>query len=778
MDETDAFRRPRSVRRWHSGFGRASGPATSEGGDAMQTKSVWGLFLLCVLIVGVWAPGAVLAVPTLLEAQPGELDLEGRPGETVMGQVTISGGVPAAYEVKADIGTAELDGDTVLFSFTIPQQPDRGSYAGTITVVDAENQETIEVPVTVRVIAEPVVLQGPSVLTGKPGEEVSATVVVVQGDAPFALSVDRGVLSKQSGVSLQEPVEYRFTIPQDAKPGQTFGVTVTATSALDAVGEASFTVEVVGNARPVVLDVPAGIEARAGETVQAQIRVIEGDPPFTLSVSAGQLDRTTEVGLNDPVRFTYTVPADAQAGDRISVRVSAVSALGGTGEAVFRIAVSASLADVLESLGRTPPQREMGRVIGTVCSGGTAGPNFQRDCNALVSAALGGDPNASQALAQVTPDQVSAPTDASQTAMQTQMRNLGRRLAALRAGARGFSVSGLSFSLDGQPIRLAALSSALLDGVFNASEAETARSPLGTVAGGRLGVFINGDVRFGNRDRTDRVEGFDFDTYGITAGVDYRFTDSLVAGLSLGYTNSSLDIDGSRGSLDSDGWTGSVYGTWYKDLDAKRSLYVDGLISYGALGYDQLRSVRYGFQTGSRVDQGLNADFDGSQWAFSIGGGYRMQRGALSFGPVARLEYVSASIDGYDEKARDPSAPGSGWRVHIDGQDVDSLTTRVGLDLSYAMSQSWGVFVPQLTADWVHEFKLDADPVVGYFVEDSSRTLFRLAVDGPDRDYFNLGVGAVAQLPYGMSGYVFYRKLLGYDTLSVDSISFGLRMEF
>jgi outer membrane autotransporter protein len=116
--------------------------------------------------------------------------------------------------------------------------------------------------------------------------------------------------------------------------------------------------------------------------------------------------------------------------------------------------------------------------------------------------------------------------------------------------------------------------------------------------------------------------------------------------------------------------------------------------------------------------------------------------------------------------------------VHIGDQDVESLTTRLGLDLSYAMSQPWGVLVPQLTIDWVHEFGLDGDPVVGYFVEDPTREPFRLEVDDPDRDYFNLGVGAVAQLPHGMSGYVFYRKLLGYDVLSMDSVSLGLRLEF
>lgn len=653
--------------------------------DLFARTGLWG-----ALMAALWSVISLGHAAESVVADPPRLDLQGRPGEVVQAEITLS---QAFYpNVQADLGTVALQGDgdtvpfTVVFRFTIPQSPDRVLYEGTIVVMDmrlSKTPDVIEIPVTVRVLTEPVVLQGPAALSGRPGDTVSGVV-----------------------------------------------------------------------------------------------RVVQGDPPFDLQVSRGALDRSSGIGLDDPVTFTFTIPETAKPGERFPVRVVGFSALDERGELEFTILVRESAADLLESLGRTPSQREMGRVIGTVCSQGLAGENLQRDCDALIRAAEIQDPNAAVALAQVTPDQVYAPADASQTAMQAQMRNIGARLAALRAGARGISLSGFSLSFNGQPLQLAALSSAFMNGGFSASAGDGGVSGLGTSAGGRLGVFINGDVRFGSRDRTALTEGFDFNTYGITAGVDYRFLDTFVAGVSVGYTNKTLDIDGSRGELDSDGWTGSLYGTWYKDLDERNSLYLDGLFSYGALGHDQTRALRYAFGNGTRVDQRIRADFDSSQWSLSLGGGYRWQRSALSVGPVARLEYVSASIDGYDETVRDPSVPGGGWRVHIGAQDVESLTTRLGVDLSYAMSQPWGVLVPQLTLDWVHEFKLDPDPLVGHFLEDPARTPFLLQVDAPDRDYFNLGIGAVAQLPHGMSGFVFYRKLLGYDILSMDSISFGLRMEF
>ncbi|RMD64776.1 autotransporter outer membrane beta-barrel domain-containing protein [Candidatus Parcubacteria bacterium] len=672
-----------------------------------------------------------------------------------------------------------MEGNQVFFSFTIPDPPPQTLFTGTIVIFELGNQElvrapeSVQVPVTIQVIAEPVILDVPSRLSGLPGETVSGTITVIQGDPPFSLTVSAGQLSRSTGVGLQEPVTFTYTIPPDATPGQSITILVTASSVLDQIGEATITVDVLQQkAQPVVIEVPRQLEGAPGETVSGTIRVVEGDAPFSLSVDRGKLSKSSNVGLNEPVTYRFTIPTDAKLGERFPVTVTATSRLGESGMADFDIVVSQSAVDLLGSLAKTPPQREMGRVIGVVCPKQVAGGNLQRDCDALIQAAAQQDPSAGEALAQVTPDQVSAPIDASQTAMQIQMRNIGARLAALRAGAQGIALSGLSFSLNGQPIQLAALGS----GWMNA--ADTKGSPLGTLAGGRLGVFVNGDVRLGSRDRTDLTEGFEFDTYGVTLGADYRFQDTFVAGTSIGYANNSIDIDEGRGELDSDGWSGSLYATWYKDFDARNGIYVDGLTTYGTLEYDQIRAIRYRLQTGTQVNQELSGDFDGSQWAFSFGGGYRWQQGALSVGPVLYLDYISASVDGYNETARDPSAPGSGWRIHISDQDIESLTTKLGLDLNYAMNKSWGVLVPQLKLDWVHEFKLDADSITGYFIEDPTREAFQLEVDRPDRDYLYFGIGAVMQLTRGLSGHVFYRKLLGHDTLNMDSISLGLRMEF
>src|SRR2546422_944331 len=73
---------------------------------------------------------------------------------------------------------------------------------------------------------------------------------------------------------------------------------------------------------------------------------------------------------------------------------------------------------------------------------------------------------------------------------------------------------------------------------------------------GRLSAFLNGSFSTGKLDATDREAGFDFDSGGVTAGVDYRLTPNLVLGVAFGYVRTSADFSQSGGKLDSDDFSG------------------------------------------------------------------------------------------------------------------------------------------------------------------------------------------------------------------------------
>ena len=68
----------------------------------------------------------------------------------------------------------------------------------------------------------------------------------------------------------------------------------------------------------------------------------------------------------------------------------------------------------------------------------------------------------------------------------------------------------------------------------------------------RWGVFFTGSGEFTHVGGTANASGFDLDSGGVTAGVDYRFTDKFAAGISLGYMNTKASLS-NGGKVDVDG---------------------------------------------------------------------------------------------------------------------------------------------------------------------------------------------------------------------------------
>ena len=52
---------------------------------------------------------------------------------------------------------------------------------------------------------------------------------------------------------------------------------------------------------------------------------------------------------------------------------------------------------------------------------------------------------------------------------------------------------------------------------------------------------------------------------------------------------------------------------------------------------------------------------DGDERLLALTVGFQVARGAASFDPYARVEFVDAHSDGYSEVSRNPTGPGGGW---------------------------------------------------------------------------------------------------------------------
>ena len=234
---------------------------------------------------------------------------------------------------------------------------------------------------------------------------------------------------------------------------------------------------------------------------------------------------------------------------------------------------------------------------------------------------------------------------------------------------------------------------------------------------GRLGVFINGSMGTGDRDRTAYEPGFDYDAYTMTAGVDYRFTNNLVIGTAFGYSSAEADIDLDGGNIESDGYGGLLYATYFVG-----EFYMDIIGMVGKKDYSIVRNVDYSiveFTGGgtTTVDQTFTGDPDATEYGFSAGVGYNFFKWGFTFQPYGQLNYLDTEIGGYTESLDNANTDaGFGLALAFEDQSITSLISSFGGRLSYAVTTSLAVLIPQISFDWQHEYENDSRNITARFV--------------------------------------------------------------
>lgn len=330
-------------------------------------------------------------------------------------------------------------------------------------------------------------------------------------------------------------------------------------------------------------------------------------------------------------------------------------------------------------------------------------------------------------------------------ASTTQLRALERITEHLR-DTRDYRRSS------GQESASTAAASLRLVGLF-LSEAGSSESA-SDVAFGRWNSFSNLEYSFGDHDGTTYTPAHDISMIGWLAGADYRLSSDVVVGVSLGYLKSKNDYFTNTGELELDGYSLSGLGVWY----ILPSWYVDGLARIGWNEYNTNRPTSGGIAHG---------DSDGAQFTLSLGSGYEFHRGGLSMGPRVRFKYTKANIDAYREHG--PAA------LVYEDQDIQSLTSNIGFEATYAVNTDFGVVVPQFNLEWTHEFKADPDAVAARLAAGGAR--FLVPVDHRDEDFYRAGLGASVILSAGRIVYLWYETALSRAHRDEHTITLGVRLE-
>jgi outer membrane autotransporter protein len=232
-----------------------------------------------------------------------------------------------------------------------------------------------------------------------------------------------------------------------------------------------------------------------------------------------------------------------------------------------------------------------------------------------------------------------------------------------------------------------------------------------------------------------------------------------VIGGALSYSHTFGDFDDGGGDFDVDSFGGLLYGSYYPS-DAS---YIDAVI--GLAAKDQKldrRVVANNLILGNAEGDTIGFEFQGS-----LSAGYDFTFDNITVGPRVGVNYLRTEMDGFTET-------GNPLALSYEDQVEDSLTTTVGIQGSVAISTGFGVVVPQVSAEYVHEF-LNDRRTIDAFALDGTPVSF--VTDPPDRDYFNVGGGVVFVLPDGIAPFLNYSAQVANRFEELHTVTAGVRLE-
>jgi outer membrane autotransporter protein len=224
-----------------------------------------------------------------------------------------------------------------------------------------------------------------------------------------------------------------------------------------------------------------------------------------------------------------------------------------------------------------------------------------------------------------------------------------------------------------------------------------------------------------------------------------------------------------EGALDTDAYALSFYGSVY----AAKNFYFDAIVNAASSSFAAERNISYADGVGL-VTADARGDTSGLTLSVGASAGYDVLIAGLTVSPNIGAFYIDATVDAFTERGA------GGLNFIYDRQDFQSLTVNLGLRATYSLNLPWGVALPHLRVDYVRELEDDADVFGVRLASDpdgSAAPPILIETANPDPSYWRLAGGFSVQLRHGISGYIEYQRLQGYEAITFQDLSVGLRLQ-
>ncbi|MFZ5635352.1 MAG: putative Ig domain-containing protein [Pseudomonadota bacterium] len=675
-----------------------NGLTLTSGGALSGTTTTSGTFNFTVTATdnfgqtGSRAYTVVVAVPTIT-LTPATLP-GGTAGTAYTQTLTIAGGIaPYTVTQTGALPTGlTFNAATRTFSGTPTQS---GTFNISVTVTDSTGGTAATVTNNYTLtIAVPTLTLTPAAGAlpgGTAGTAYTQTFTASGGIAPYAYAVSAGALP--AGLTLNTATGALSGTPTVAG---TFNFSVTATDSTTGTAATVTNAYTLAISAPTITinppTLPNGVFSVPYNHV---LTAIGGTAPYTFAITAGALPAGVTMSTGGTISGSPTVSG------AFNFTVRATDALGFQGTRAYSISIvqRPDPSRDPEVRGLLDAQADATRRFAT-----TQVNNFQQRLERLHGAGSDGgfDNGISMAVDRYCPEVVGRIPDD-----RCEQRGTG-------AGGRGLanSANGANASGDG---------------------------------GNPFGVWASGMIRSGNHDGRNGSANVDFETDGVSFGLDYRASDAFTIGGGFGYGRDDSDIGENGSRSEGNAFTTALYASY----SPGELFFFDALLGYQKLDFDLRRYVTANgaFVNGSRK---------GTQWFGSVAIGADIQSGAWQFTPYVRGDVMRAELDRYTETG-DPI-----FALAFDSMDVDTDTGSAGLRIDYRREVSWGMLTPQFRVEYQHDFRANGAQTMRY-ADLPTGLIYRTGLSEFDRTRLILGAGLRFDFDSGWGLKLDYRGLIGSD---------------
>jgi len=240
-----------------------------------------------------------------------------------------------------------------------------------------------------------------------------------------------------------------------------------------------------------------------------------------------------------------------------------------------------------------------------------------------------------------------------------------------------------------------------------------------------LAFWSTGYVSFGSADPTLQRAGIDFNTSGVSGGIDYRLGRNLILGIGAGYGRDRSRIGDNGTRSDGQAFNAAVYGSYRPFANT----FLDAVLGHGVLRFNSQRFVvdDNAFVYGSR---------GGNQTFASLTAAYRFKQGAMMLSPYLRTNAAWVNFDSFTETG------GVAGALTYSAQSAEFYTAVLGLRGRYAFLTDWGTLSPRFRVEYNHDFSGASGIFLQY--SDLLSPVYSLSTVASNRDRMSFGLGADA----------------------------------